>query len=625
MSQLTTSEMRQYEEIITIFNRSNLGKHDKLEFDQILAFMKSLDVTLEEEEVRTIFDKLDGNFGDGAISMSEFLKYLLQDDKAQENNLGHPLRALSVFYLEVGLLREVAAVGLTPDARIYELEAPLIRAKGADMECPRDGQTGAAFVDAVHGCENVGLATHMLSYTWGYTVACIVSSLSAWCRRGELRPESTYIWMCCVCINQHRVQEARRLGCTVPFEDFSCSFGGRVRSISKVIALMEPWRAPRYCQRAWCVFELHTAAELDADCDLELIMPPDEVDSFATAIAEGNGLLELWHTLADTKLEEAKASVSQDRENIFKLVEQGPGFKQLNETIVQKLQTWFAQAAYEHVLGWLRSDRTITVARACRRVAEFFRMLGKFDRAGELLDAGLGVLADCAARETPEHAALLGSVGHLKREQGDLDGAMAQLTEARRILVAAAALNTPDGAETLSSMGSVLIEQRDFDGALYYLMEARQVREATCTLETLEGQSILQMLGHMRREKQDFDGALANYAEAQSVLWNSHAVETPQGAALKASIGHVKRLRGDLEGALESYAEARQIFEVLQTLQTPNGGSLLVNVGHVLRAKGDLDGALLSYQEARSLFKASGSWETPAAKECKRLIGMLSM
>lgn len=28
-----------------------------------------------------------------------------------------------------------------------------------------------------------------------------------------------------------------------------------------VIALMEPWRAPKYCRRAWCVFELHTALE----------------------------------------------------------------------------------------------------------------------------------------------------------------------------------------------------------------------------------------------------------------------------------------------------------------------------------------------------------------------------
>ena len=34
--------------------------------------------------------------------------------------------------------------------------------------------------------------------------------------------------------------------------------------LGNVIALMEPWRAPKYCQRAWCVFELHAASEQPA-------------------------------------------------------------------------------------------------------------------------------------------------------------------------------------------------------------------------------------------------------------------------------------------------------------------------------------------------------------------------
>ena len=60
-------------------------------------------------------------------------------------------------------------------------------------------------------------------------------------------------------------------------------------------------------------------------------------------------------------------------------------------------------------------------------------------------------------------------------------------------------------------------------------------------------------------------------------------------------------------------------------MQTANGAALLVNMGHVQRSQGDPDGALATYKEAKTFFKASASWETPAALECKRLIGMLSM
>lgn len=34
-------------------------------------------------------------------------------------------------------VKEVESIGKTPDAHIYELDEPLIRAKGANMTCPR--------------------------------------------------------------------------------------------------------------------------------------------------------------------------------------------------------------------------------------------------------------------------------------------------------------------------------------------------------------------------------------------------------------------------------------------------------------------------------------------------------
>ena len=56
-----------------------------------------------------------------------------------------------------------------------------------------------------HGGEHTGRATIMLSYTWGYPFGMIGSALMAYCAKHRLDPRTTHVWICCMCINQHRV------------------------------------------------------------------------------------------------------------------------------------------------------------------------------------------------------------------------------------------------------------------------------------------------------------------------------------------------------------------------------------------------------------------------------------
>jgi hypothetical protein len=119
------------------------------------------------------------------------------------------------------------------DARPYDVDKPLFREKSKAQTCPRDGLPGCAFVDHVHtvrpsprllvhctgarapclqtyGGEHTGRATIMLSYTWGYTFGAIGSALMAFCAKHGLDPRTTHVWICCICINQHRVAGGRR-------------------------------------------------------------------------------------------------------------------------------------------------------------------------------------------------------------------------------------------------------------------------------------------------------------------------------------------------------------------------------------------------------------------------------
>merc|ERR1712066_1080280 len=102
---------------------------------------------------------------------------------------------------------------------------------------------------------------HMLSYTWQYKVEDIVSVLEQFCRDKTMHEERVVVWICCFCINQHRIKQVQDHGEQVKFEDFKRLFAERVSGIGNIIAMMEPWDDPKYVHRVWCNFELFTAVQ----------------------------------------------------------------------------------------------------------------------------------------------------------------------------------------------------------------------------------------------------------------------------------------------------------------------------------------------------------------------------
>ena len=134
------------------------------------------------------------------------------------------------------------------DTTIYKIEDlreldknGIIREKGKDTQCPIDGEKGAAYVHTLQGADHVGPASIMLSYTWRYTIGDIVDVLTNYCESNSLNPKEVYVWICCLCVNQHRVVEMKKRKEDIPFEKFRKVFHGRVTSIGHVIAMMSPW------------------------------------------------------------------------------------------------------------------------------------------------------------------------------------------------------------------------------------------------------------------------------------------------------------------------------------------------------------------------------------------------
>jgi len=123
------------------------------------------DFGLTDAQIEAIFFELDVN-SDGKVSQEEFLagyaSIVAEMPIANHDVTKLDLRGVSVWHLKHVLLEEVRQTGGSEDSKIYEIEPTVIRPKGLNLICPRDGREGTAYVDAI-GDEAAGPADFMLS------------------------------------------------------------------------------------------------------------------------------------------------------------------------------------------------------------------------------------------------------------------------------------------------------------------------------------------------------------------------------------------------------------------------------------------------------------------------------
>jgi len=485
-------------------------------------------------------------------------------------------KAVSVHHLANDLIQETAAVGQMREAKVYEIEPTVIRPKGEKIVCPRDGIMGSAYVDALEGEDHVGDASFMLSYTWGYEISDIADALVAYCRDRSLDAERTYVWICCLCINQHRVKAMQAAGEVVPFDEFQSAFSAQVRGVGKVLALMAPWQKPRYLTRVWCVFEMYTAVSMGKKLvEVEIIMPPRESASLCEELKRGGGgVNQVWNTLGELKVENAEASYPEDRINILKVIESsGAGFEATNNSVIGAMQSWFADAS-ETYAREAREQGSMTpkeVAKLFAGIGQFLRDTGRLSRADALMCEARSHLEESGELVTTEGAELLRKFGTIKRGLKALDDAIALYEEAHEIYNKVDRLESDGCAQLMMNMGVVKRQQNDFDGAEAAYAEARKIREANGSMQTNNGALLLNTMGTLQREKGDLDGALKLYEESKAIRGAQEKVVGPNMATCLANIGTVKQAKGDIDGAHAAFHEARLIRTKTGTLNTPDG------------------------------------------------------
>ena len=305
------------------------------------------------------------------------------------------------------------AAGAHISVQVYAIEADVIRALGKEAVCPRDGLTGSAYCDAVADAYEVGQANCMLSYARGSSVSDIVDSMVAYCEREGIG-DATNVWMCCLCINQWRVQPASQHEST---STFLSEFESRVRGIGRILCLMTPWTNPANMKRLWCIHELWFAVQ-ESGCSFDIVMPPAEHQNFTQMLVADFGAVAA--SLCRVDWESAEASVPSDKHHLQKLVREGVGVEEVNKAVLEALQGWLLRAG-ESVLASLPTAETKCLTFG---LGQLLHSMGHHQRALPMLEKSLATSEELTGPASLESAQSLEAVADVLEVMGETPRAL---------------------------------------------------------------------------------------------------------------------------------------------------------------------------------------------------------
>ncbi len=616
-----------------------------------------------------------------AASWSSCFSFLQQNSNNNNNNNNnnsnsnsndHEMRGVSVYHLQTILAQEVAnydvlAPTLSEDAldkTIYQLEnllhgqeveghqqqPGLIRRKGINIICPRDGKLGAAYVDCLPHHHNhdddddvvqdhVGRANLMLSYTWGNTYKDILDVLSFYCQRHNRNPKRTYVWICCLCNNQHRVLENLKNGHVVPFTQFQTTFSNKVLGIGNVLALISPWDDPIYLTRVWCIFELFTAykhssgralnahdeehqqQQPGASCKLQIDMPQRARNAlkqfiYDTTDDSDHVRMKFHQVLGNTAIQDANASVPADKENIMKLVQaEDGGYVALNNAVNDLLRGWLndmLKEIFDHVKTEIRAINAADAdadADAAAKKQPANNNTGTKDDTNDhesINNDSINVsnsINDSKTNKIKNCLENLGAVFQFHRYHDiALDCAMTNLQFCKTHF-------GEDDIMTSNPMNDLINIYRSKG----QLTEAIEIGQKSLTIkEKIHGTnhpkvaSTYYNMGRVYSDKRDFEMTLEYYNKALYIWENQLGTDHEKTATIYHSLGFIYHKKHDNNQAIEKYMKAMTIKENIALSNNgikPSLATTYNSIGAVYAKKKELEKSLVYYFKALEIRK----------------------
>ena len=152
---------------------------------------------------------------------------------------------------------------------------------------------------------DVGKASVFVSHAWSRPFAETVEAMASWERSHRshaLGP--VFFWVDIAAVNQHI-----SLGQS---EEWAVCFGAAIRSMGRVCLVATPWDQPVCITRAWCLWEIFSAAMSD-ETELEVCLPDAERKAYEASLKAKGGCEAAAERFAAIDMQTAEASVAADK------------------------------------------------------------------------------------------------------------------------------------------------------------------------------------------------------------------------------------------------------------------------------------------------------------------------
>lgn len=479
---------------------------------------------------------------------------------------------------------EVKNAGYDEMANIYTIEKDVIIDKSKDVKSPIDHKLGSAYIHCLKNLEDVGNATFMLSYVWGYKIGDIVNSLVGYCTRENLDKKKTYVWICCLCLNQHRIREKRSRKECVPFEELQTVLSERITKINHVLAMTSPWDAPLYLTRVWCIFELYTAIE--NNCNMAVIAPTRErkdfIDGLRSSIKGADQMKKLITTLGTTDVRHAMASVKSDLTSILRLIESGPGYDCFNAMVTAELKKWAFNGMLSAVeVGTYGVKDKVSQAdqgTLLMNVGYLFHDMGECGQALTMFKDALQIFDLLYGRDNQTTATSISMISIALLKKGEIDVAMEIQEQALAIREKVLGRDHEDTSDSLYWIACMLNDIGEKDRALKMHMEVLVIRQKVLGKEHKNTAKSLNNVGTMLFDKGMYDKALGLFEKVLGIRESLFGRQYIRTAYTICSIANVLNAKGMLYEALSMFKEALPILEKVRGRDDPRTVDVLQKI-----------------------------------------------
>ena len=191
-----------------------------------------------------------------------------------------------------------------------------------------------------------GKATVFVSHAWADSFYELFETIEKWQAKSGT---DEYFWIDNFIINQHETERS--------FDGWTTLFKQSVIDIGRAVMVMNPWNAPVYTTRAWCLYEFSVIVESKIPYDI--ILSPTQnklmVEAFKTGSVTFTGKGYILNHLNQIDIQKAEAFKKSDLDSILSMVRCGVGFRELNRRIIGALQDWIIDSAI-HICSTMEDE-----------------------------------------------------------------------------------------------------------------------------------------------------------------------------------------------------------------------------------------------------------------------------